>query len=199
MTSKSFRLIDHRHLPPPALAVAGAALVAASPHRPRLSNPRRRHRPRPIRAPPSSRRSTGIKLEDVRMTPVNGIYEITRGSGDQLHCRADGRYAIVGDMIDLDSDANLSENRRRGIRAAHDRDRSGNRDAGVLAQGSEVHRSRCSPTSTAAIAAACTRRSPNTTGSASACATCSSRAPGPTPSPGTRPKPCGARRIATRR
>jgi thiol:disulfide interchange protein DsbC len=29
---------------------------------------------------------------------------------------SDGRYAIVGDMIDLDSDANLSENRRRGIR-----------------------------------------------------------------------------------
>jgi thiol:disulfide interchange protein DsbC len=58
----------------------------------------------------------GIKLEDVRISPVTGVYEVTRGS-DISYLSADGRYAILGDMIDLDSDANISENRRRGIRA----------------------------------------------------------------------------------
>ncbi|HUQ11182.1 MAG TPA: thioredoxin fold domain-containing protein [Steroidobacteraceae bacterium] len=57
-----------------------------------------------------------LKLEDVRMSPVNGIYEITRGS-EISYVTADGKYAILGDMLDVDSDANLSENRRRTIRA----------------------------------------------------------------------------------
>ena len=58
----------------------------------------------------------GIRLEDVRMSPVNGIYEVTHDS-DISYLSSDGRYAILGDMIDLDSDANISESRRRGIRA----------------------------------------------------------------------------------
>ena len=58
----------------------------------------------------------GIKLEDVRISPVTGVYEVSRGS-DISYLSADGRYAILGDMIDLESDANISENRRRGIRA----------------------------------------------------------------------------------
>jgi thiol:disulfide interchange protein DsbC len=58
----------------------------------------------------------GIKLEDVRMSPVNGVYEVTHDS-EITYLSSDGRYAILGDMIDLDADANISENRRRGIRA----------------------------------------------------------------------------------
>jgi thiol:disulfide interchange protein DsbC len=58
----------------------------------------------------------GIRLEDVRISPVNGIYEVTHGS-DISYLSSDGRYAILGDLIDLDTDANISENRRRGIRA----------------------------------------------------------------------------------
>jgi thiol:disulfide interchange protein DsbC len=57
----------------------------------------------------------GLKLEDVRMTPVNGIYEITRGS-EVSYTTSDGRYVILGDMFDIDNDQNLSENRRRTIR-----------------------------------------------------------------------------------
>jgi thiol:disulfide interchange protein DsbC len=57
-----------------------------------------------------------LKLEDVRMSPVNGVYEVTRGS-EISYVSADGRYAILGDLIDVDADANLSENRRRTIRA----------------------------------------------------------------------------------
>jgi thiol:disulfide interchange protein DsbC len=58
----------------------------------------------------------GIRTEDVRMSPVSGIYEVTRDS-EVSYLSADGRYAILGDMIDLDSDDNVSETRRRGIRA----------------------------------------------------------------------------------
>ena len=58
----------------------------------------------------------GIKLEDVRMSPINGIYEVTHDA-DISYMSSDGRYAILGDMIDVDSDDNISETRRRGIRA----------------------------------------------------------------------------------
>jgi thiol:disulfide interchange protein DsbC len=57
-----------------------------------------------------------IKLEDVRMSPVQGIYEVSRGA-EISYVSADGRYAFLGDMVDIDGDANLSENRRRAIRA----------------------------------------------------------------------------------
>lgn len=57
----------------------------------------------------------GLKLEDVRMTPVDGLYEISRGS-EISYASSDGRYVILGDMVDLDKDANLTENRRRIIR-----------------------------------------------------------------------------------
>jgi thiol:disulfide interchange protein DsbC len=63
-----------------------------------------------------ARKFGDLKLEDVRVSPVNGIYEITRGS-EISYVTADGRYAILGDLIDVDSDANISENRRRTIRA----------------------------------------------------------------------------------
>jgi thiol:disulfide interchange protein DsbC len=59
----------------------------------------------------------GLKLEDVRMTPVSGVFEITRGS-EISYTSSDGRYVILGDMYDVDSDANISETRRRGIRAS---------------------------------------------------------------------------------
>lgn len=57
-----------------------------------------------------------IKLEDVRMSPVNGVYEVSRGS-EISYVTADGKYAILGDLIDIEADQNLSENRRRAVRA----------------------------------------------------------------------------------
>jgi thiol:disulfide interchange protein DsbC len=57
----------------------------------------------------------GLKAEDVRMSPITGLYEIARGS--QIgYVSGDARYVILGDLIDIDADANLSENRRRAIR-----------------------------------------------------------------------------------
>jgi thiol:disulfide interchange protein DsbC len=57
----------------------------------------------------------GLKLEDVRMTPIDGLYEITRGS-QISYSTADARYVIFGDMIDVDKDSNITETRRRTIR-----------------------------------------------------------------------------------
>jgi thiol:disulfide interchange protein DsbC len=87
---------------PPPVAVAPAAASAAA------------AKPDPRAAIVS--KIDGLKLEDVRMSPVNGVYEITRGS-EVSYTSADGRYVILGDMYDIDADANISENRRRGIRA----------------------------------------------------------------------------------
>lgn len=56
-----------------------------------------------------------VTPEDVRMSPIPGVYEISLGS--QIgYATADARYAILGDLVDLDTDVNLSENRRRSIR-----------------------------------------------------------------------------------
>lgn len=58
----------------------------------------------------------GIKPDDVRLSPVSGLYEFARGSKIG-YATGDGRYVIVGDMYDIEADANVSENRRRTIRA----------------------------------------------------------------------------------
>jgi thiol:disulfide interchange protein DsbC len=53
-----------------------------------------------------------LKIEDVRLSPVQGLYEISR-QGTFAYVTADARYVIAGDLYDLDTDANLTENRRR--------------------------------------------------------------------------------------
>jgi thiol:disulfide interchange protein DsbC len=57
----------------------------------------------------------GAKAEDLRPSPIPGVYELTRGA-DVAYVSADGKYAIAGDLYDLSSNANLSENRRRDAR-----------------------------------------------------------------------------------
>ena len=60
----------------------------------------------------------GLKLEDVRLTPINGVFEITRGASIS-YVSSDGRYVIMGEefgMYDIDSDTDLTENRRRSLR-----------------------------------------------------------------------------------
>lgn len=59
----------------------------------------------------------GLKTEDVRKTPIDGVYEVTRGA-DVSYASGDGRYFIVGgDLFDVDADANITENRRRVLRS----------------------------------------------------------------------------------
>jgi thiol:disulfide interchange protein DsbC len=64
-----------------------------------------------------SRRMPGSKPEDFRTTPVPGLYEYARGA-DILYLSADGRFALDGDLYDLDSEQNVSERRRREARLA---------------------------------------------------------------------------------
>src|SRR5450755_3533294 len=54
----------------------------------------------------------GTRAEDLRPTPIAGIYELTRGT-DIAYVTTDGKYAISGDLIDLAKNDNLTETRRR--------------------------------------------------------------------------------------
>ena len=57
----------------------------------------------------------GARVEELRATPVPGIFEFTR-DGDIAYVSADGHYAISGDLVELGSNVNLTEQRRRELR-----------------------------------------------------------------------------------
>jgi thiol:disulfide interchange protein DsbC len=62
----------------------------------------------------------GVKPEDLRVTPVSGIYEISNGT-DISYITADGGYVFSGDLYKVTSTGdfpNLSEERRRDMRLA---------------------------------------------------------------------------------
>ncbi len=61
-------------------------------------------------------RIPGVRAEDLHPSPIAGIYEWTRGA-DVAYVTSDGKYAISGDVIDLARNDNLTEARRRDIRA----------------------------------------------------------------------------------
>src|SRR5579872_962092 len=58
----------------------------------------------------------GTRVEDLKPSPIPGIYELTRGT-DFAYVTADGKYAISGDLIDIPADHNLTEIHRRKVRA----------------------------------------------------------------------------------
>ena len=60
-------------------------------------------------------RIQGAKPEDLRATPIKGIFEYTRGT-EIAYVTADGKYAISGDLIELGSEKNLTEAHRRELR-----------------------------------------------------------------------------------
>ena len=49
-----------------------------------------------------------MKVDDVRPTPMTGIYEVAMGA-DIAYVSGDGRFLIAGDMYELDSRTNLTE------------------------------------------------------------------------------------------
>jgi thiol:disulfide interchange protein DsbC len=57
----------------------------------------------------------GAKPDELRATPIPGMYELTRGS-DIAYVTADGKYAFTGDLIELNGNNNLTEQRRRDMR-----------------------------------------------------------------------------------
>lgn len=59
----------------------------------------------------------GTRVEDIRPTPVAGLYELTHGA-DIVYVTADGKYALSGDLLNLaNNNENITENRRRAVRA----------------------------------------------------------------------------------
>ncbi|MGB6451713.1 MAG: DsbC family protein [Steroidobacteraceae bacterium] len=57
----------------------------------------------------------GAAVDDVHATPISGLFEVMRGT-DAAFVSADGRYAIAGDLYDLRTNVDLTENQRRETR-----------------------------------------------------------------------------------
>jgi len=57
-----------------------------------------------------------VKVEDIRPSPVPGLYEVASGT-EVGYVSSDGRFYIDGDVFDMQSRANLTEERRVGARA----------------------------------------------------------------------------------
>ena len=59
---------------------------------------------------------TGARPEELRATAIPGIYEYTHGA-EIAYVTADGKYAFSGDLVDLSTNVNITEQHRRELRA----------------------------------------------------------------------------------
>ncbi|MDP9083324.1 MAG: DsbC family protein [Pseudomonadota bacterium] len=59
----------------------------------------------------------GSKLDDLRPSPIPGMYEFVQG-GDVSYLTADGKYFLDGNIYDMSSRQNLTEERRSHARLA---------------------------------------------------------------------------------
>jgi thiol:disulfide interchange protein DsbC len=66
-------------------------------------------------------RIPGTKPEDLRGTPIPGIYELRHGA-ELVYVTADGKYGFAGDLYRLTDTTDLSDARRRELRLALLRD-----------------------------------------------------------------------------
>lgn len=57
----------------------------------------------------------GVKKEDIRPTPVAGVYEVRRGA-DIVYMSGDGQYVFTGDLYSVPTHNNLTEAHRRELR-----------------------------------------------------------------------------------
>jgi thiol:disulfide interchange protein DsbC len=62
-------------------------------------------------------RVPGAQLGEPKQTPISDLYEVKAGS-QYLYINGDGRYALVGDLINLTTGENLTEQQRGGDRLA---------------------------------------------------------------------------------
>jgi len=142
-------------------------------------------------------RIPGTRAEQLRASPIQGIYELTRGA-EIAYVTADGKYAITGDLYDLSANDDLTETRRREARvhlmaAVPESDMVifGPRDPKyTVTVFTDVDCAYCRKLHSEMAEY-------NRLGCG--CAICSTRAPDPTARPGPRRSRCGARRTATRR
>jgi thiol:disulfide interchange protein DsbC len=96
------------------VALCGAAVWSALPAQP---TPQQAPQAQPNVDPrvAIASRIPGARPEELRPSPIAGVYELTRGA-DIAYVTADGKYAITGDLYDLVSNDNLTEHRRRALR-----------------------------------------------------------------------------------
>lgn len=96
------------------LGAAGLALSAAS-----TPTPAPKAAPTPLDSELAAVAAhlPGAKPDELRTTPVPGIYEFKRGA-ELVYVTADGRYGFAGDLYRLQDHANLSDIRRRELRLA---------------------------------------------------------------------------------
>jgi thiol:disulfide interchange protein DsbC len=57
----------------------------------------------------------GARPDDLRASPIPGIYELTRGA-EIAYVTSDGKYVINGDLYDIAANDNLTEQHRRDTR-----------------------------------------------------------------------------------
>jgi thiol:disulfide interchange protein DsbC len=57
----------------------------------------------------------GARAEDLHPSPIPGVYEFAQGT-EIVYLTADGKYAINGDLFDLGTNSNITEQRRRDAR-----------------------------------------------------------------------------------
>ncbi len=62
-----------------------------------------------------SEKLPGVEIEDIQDSPVKGLYEVAVGA-NVVYLSREGRYLIQGDMVDLEGNANLTEERRGALR-----------------------------------------------------------------------------------
>lgn len=63
-----------------------------------------------------ARRIPGARPEDIRPSPVNGLYEVTLGSSVG-YASSDGKFLIAGDLFDLETQTNITKSHRAALRA----------------------------------------------------------------------------------
>ena len=61
----------------------------------------------------------GIDPTSIKAAPIEGVYEVGLGA-NIAYVSSDARYLLRGDLIDLDSDVNLTEQSRSRARVAHE-------------------------------------------------------------------------------
>ncbi len=106
------------------LLLSCAALAAARPVAAAEQTPAPAAAPGPAAAPAKDPRAAllkllpaGSKLDDLKASPIPGIYEYSEGA-DVSYLTADGKYFIDGNIYDMATRENLTESRRSRMRAA---------------------------------------------------------------------------------
>ena len=94
-----------------AVCTAGFCLRAAAAETPSSTQPA------DPRAALLKRLPAGSKLEDLRPSPIPGVYEFAKGA-EVGYLTADGKYFLDGNLYDMDSRENLTEDLRTRARLA---------------------------------------------------------------------------------